>query len=84
MAIETSRNNRSVKISKNSSHKLSIHEQGSGNRVSPLGVPAVFHMVTLLHVCLCQPVFSVNLHCVYVDWPIGINNCLSTVGVSLS
>ena len=35
MAIETSRNNCSVKISKNSSHKLSIHEQGSGNSGEP-------------------------------------------------
>ena len=42
MAIETSRNNRSVKIS----YKLSIHEQGGGKRVSPLGVPAVYQMVS--------------------------------------
>ena len=52
MAIETSRNNRSVKISKTGSPKLSIHEQGGGKRVSPLGVPAAFHMG---HAASCIP-----------------------------
>lgn len=40
--------------------------------MSPLGVPAVFQMRTLLHVCLCQPVLQKDnlLPCV--------NNCQST------
>lgn len=48
--------------------------------MSPLGVPAVFQMLTLLHVCLCQPVLQKDnlLPSVYLDWPIG-NNCQSTL-----